>query len=47
MNKEQLDLLLKLINKNIRSNNLSKFVFGNTLVLPLTEDSEKIDIKLY
>lgn len=44
MNKEQLDLLLKLINKNIRSNNLSKFVFGNTLVLPLTEDSEKIDI---
>ena len=44
MNKEQLDLLLKLINKNIRSNNLSKFTFGNTLVLPLTEDSEKIDI---
>lgn len=44
MNKEQLDLLLKLINKNIRSDNLSKFTFGNTLVLPLTEDSEKIDI---
>ena len=44
MNKEQLDLLLKLINKNIRSENLSKFIFGNTLVLPLTEDSEKIDI---
>lgn len=44
MNKEQLELLLKLINKNIRSNNLSKFIFGNTLVLPLTEDSEKIDI---
>ena len=44
MNKEQLDLLLKLINKNIRSDNLSKFAFGNTLVLPLTEDSEKIDI---
>ena len=44
MNKEQLELLLKLINKNIRSENLSKFVFGNTLVLPLTEDSEKIDI---
>ena len=44
MNKEQLELLLKLINKNIRSNNLSKFTFGNTLVLPLTEDSEKIDI---
>lgn len=44
MNKEQLDLLLKLINKNIRSENLSKFTFGNTLVLPLTEDSEKIDI---
>lgn len=42
MNKEQLELLLKLINKNIK--NLSKFVFGNTLVLPLTEDSEKIDI---
>ena len=44
MNKEQLDLLLKLINKKIRSENLSKFTFGNTLVLPLTEDSEKIDI---
>lgn len=44
MNKEQLELLLKLINKNIRSNNLSKFVFADTLVLPLTEDSEKIDI---
>ena len=44
MNKEQLDLLLKLINKNIRSDNLSKFVFGDMLVLPLTEDSEKIDI---
>lgn len=44
MNKEQLDLLLKLINKNIKSENLSKFTFGNTLVLPLTEDSEKIDI---
>ena len=44
MNKEQLDLLLKLINKNIRSDNLGKFAFGNTLVLPLTEDSEKIDI---
>lgn len=44
MNKEQLDLLLKLINKNIRSDNLSKFTFGNTLALPLTEDSEKIDI---
>lgn len=44
MNKEQLDLLLKLINKKIRSENLSKFVFGDTLVLPLTEDSEKIDI---
>lgn len=44
MNKEQLELLLKLINKNIRSNNLSKFTFGNTLALPLTEDSEKIDI---
>ena len=44
MNKEQLDLLLKLINKNIRSDNLGKFVFGNTLVLPLTEDSEKINI---
>ena len=44
MNKEQLELLLKLINKNIRSDNLSKFVYGNTLVLPLTEDSEKIDI---
>lgn len=42
MNKEQLDLLLKLINKNIRSNNLSKFVFADTLVLPLTEDSEKL-----
>ena len=44
MNKEQLDLLLKLINKNIRSDNLGKFTFGNTLALPLTEDSEKIDI---
>lgn len=44
MNKEQLDLLLKLINKKIKSENLSKFTFGNTLVLPLTEDSEKIDI---
>ena len=44
MNKEQLDLLLKLINKKIRSENLSKFTFGNTLVLPLTEDREKIDI---
>ena len=44
MNKEQLDLLLKLINKNIRSDNLSKFTFGNTLALPLTEDSEKINI---
>lgn len=44
MNKEQLDLLLKLINKKIRSENLSKFVFGDMLVLPLTEDSEKIDI---
>lgn len=44
MNKEQLELLLKLINKNIRSNNLSKFIFADTLVLPLTEDSEKIDI---
>ena len=44
MNKEQLDLLLKLINKKIRSENLSKFIFGNMLVLPLTEDSEKIDI---
>ena len=44
MNKEQLDLLLKLINKNIRNDNLSKFVFGNTLALPLTEDGEKIDI---
>ena len=44
MNKEQLELLLKLINKNIRSENLSKFVFADTLVLPLTEDSEKIDI---
>lgn len=44
MNKEQLELLLKLINKNIRSENLSKFVFGDMLVLPLTEDSEKIDI---
>ena len=30
MNKEQLDLLLKLINKKIRSENLSKFTFGNT-----------------
>ena len=44
MNKEQLELLLKLINKNIRSENLSKFVSGDMLVLPLTEDSEKIDI---
>ena len=44
MNKEQLELLLKLINKNIRSNNLSKFMFADTLVLPLTEDSEKIYI---
>lgn len=44
MNKEQLDLFIKLINKKIRSENLSKFTFGNTLVLPLTEDSEKIDI---
>ena len=44
MNKEQLELLLKLINKNIKSDNLSKFVFGDMLVLPLTEDSEKIDI---
>lgn len=44
MNKEQLELLLKLINKKIRSENLSKFVFGDMLVLPLTEDSEKIDI---
>ena len=44
MNKEQLELLLKLINKNIRSDNLSKFVFGDMLVLPLTEDGEKIDI---
>lgn len=44
MNKEQLDLLLKLINKKIRSENLSKFVFGDMLVLPLTEDGEKIDI---
>lgn len=44
MNKEQLELLLKLINKKIRSENLSKFTFGNTLALPLTEDSEKIDI---
>ena len=44
MNKEQLELLLKLINKNIRSDNLSKFTFGDMLVLPLTEDSEKIDI---
>ena len=44
MNKEQLDLLLKLINKKIRSENLSKFTFADTLVLPLTEDSEKIDI---
>ena len=44
MNKEQLELLLKLINKNIRNDNLSKFVFGNTLALPLTEDGEKIDI---
>ena len=44
MNKEQLELLLKLINKNIRSDNLSKFVFGDMLVLPLTEDSEKIYI---
>ena len=39
-----MSLLLKLINKNIRSDNLSKFVFGNTLALPLTEDGEKIDI---
>ena len=44
MNKEQLDLLLKLINKKNRNDNLSKFVFGNTLALPLTEDGEKIDI---
>lgn len=44
MNKEQLDLFIKLINKKIRSKNLSKFVFGDMLVLPLTEDSEKIDI---
>ena len=44
MNKEQLELLLKLINKNIRSDNLSKFTFGDMLVLPLTEDSEKIYI---
>ena len=44
MNKEQLELLLKLINKNIRSENLSKFAFGNSLALPLTEDGEKIDI---
>ena len=44
MNKEQLDLLLKLINKNIRSDNLSKFVFEDMLVLPLTEYGEKIDI---
>lgn len=44
MNKEQLDLFIKLINKKIRSENLSEFTFGNTLVLPLTEDSEKIDI---
>ena len=44
MNKEQLELLLKLINKNIRSENLSKFTFGDMSVLPLTEDSEKIDI---
>ena len=44
MNKEQLDLLLKLINKKIRSENLSKFVSGDMLVLPLTEDSEKIDV---
>lgn len=51
MNKEQLDLLLKLINKKIRSENrsenLSKFVFGDMLVLPLTEDSEKIDINYF
>lgn len=44
MNKEQLELLLKLINKNIRSDNLSKFAFADMLVLPLTEDSEKIDV---